>query len=96
MHQWIKTRFDWMTFGNRWFWFHSMGGAVGAKLFILVLSPWSAFALVAIVALVWEMFEYFIDVGCNPDYVYGSRERWFYDSLGDVLGAVLMALVVVI
>jgi len=95
MHLFQKIA-EYSIFGNRWFWFHSCGGAVGAKLFLyLGLGRWQALGLVVFIAIMWEILEYFIETDCHPDYVYGSLERWAYDSLGDIFGAIIMALVVV-
>ena len=82
-------------FGNRWFWFHSMGGAVGAKLFAYLVDPWQAFGLVVVIAFLWEVFELWGD-DWHPENVYGSVERWVYDSVMDIVGAVFMAFVVVV
>jgi hypothetical protein len=93
----LKKIVDWSIFGNKYFWFHSMGGAVGAKLFLLMgLDRSQAFGLVVFIALMWEVLEYFIETAGHPDYIYGSHERWLYDSLGDIVGAIFMAGVVLL
>ena len=73
-----------------------MFGAIGAKLFLLFMGKWQAFFAVVVVAFLWEVFEFFIETHGHPEEVYGSVERWLYDSVGDILGAVIMAFVVVI
>ena len=83
--------------GNVWAWFHILGGAVGAKIFLLYLDKWNALLLVFAITILWEVFEFIKDGGkAGMIRIYGSLERWFYDSLGDVIGANFVAWVVVI
>ena len=92
----IKKIIDKGIFGNRWFWFHSMGGAVGAKIFLLFgMDKVPSFALVALIAVLWEILELCGDK-FHPEEVYGSWERWAYDAFMDIVGAVFMAGVVVL
>jgi hypothetical protein len=88
----FKRLLEWGFKGNTWVWFHILAGAVGAKVANVWLNGWWAVLIVLLGAIVWEIYEYNI---CDIEKVYGSRIRWFYDSLGDVLGAVVAALIVV-
>jgi len=49
--------------------------------------------LILYTAFAWEIFELFYDG--NPKKIYGSIKNWIADSLGDIIGAVLMAWVVI-
>lgn len=66
---------------NHWLWFHVLAGGTLAKL----IPVWQ----VALIALLWEVGEYFL----SP---FGRSEKFFADAFGDVFGAVLMALIVAI
>lgn len=89
--------FKWSFNLNQWAWFHIGGGGVLAKAFLLFgCGKWSSLAFVALIAVLWEVIEYFIETDGKPENVYGSRRRWFWDSFGDVVGAILMALIVVV
>jgi len=88
--------FKWGVFGNVWLWFHLCGGVVGAKIALIYLDQWSALLAIALLTVVWEIIEFIVDGGVKGMVkIYGSLERWAYDSLGDIVGACLMALVVV-
>jgi hypothetical protein len=53
--------------------------------------------VIFLITIAWEVFEFVIDGGEQGMInIYGSLERWFYDSLGDVVGANFIAFVVVI
>ncbi len=87
---------QWSIFGNRWLWFHMGGGAVGANIGMRFLSEWQTFSIMVILILLWEVFEFIKDGGVTGMIViYGSLERWFYDSLGDVVGGIAMLALVV-
>ena len=88
----LKHLLEWGFCGNRWVWFHILAGAVGAKVLNLWLSGVTVIYWIFICAVAWEAVEYISD---DIFRVYGSRARWGYDSLGDVLGAVFAAIVVV-
>ncbi|MBN2200459.1 hypothetical protein JW777_00725 [bacterium] len=80
---------------NRWVWFHILLAAMGARFFLSVIHMPRVlvFEVVVGIAIVWEMIEVAID---DVKAVYGSRARWVYDSIGDVLGAAAAALIVVL
>ena len=83
-----------MTVRNRWLWFHILAGGTLAKFFIIFDTSFNAILGVAVIAIMWEAFEALILKDINN--YSGGTMGWFADSLGDVLGAVLMALVVVL
>lgn len=100
-----------MTVGNVWLWFHILAGGILAKslkLFIIwkILKSypnWKDYATrvgrkggvlwTLMVAVSWEIFELYYWGYTNYS---GGAMGWLADSLGDVLGTLLMALVVVI
>ena len=85
--------YDEGVYNNHFLWFHVMGGAIltVALVKIFDLKPLTAFVLVSALAISWEVFEYL-----NNDVVviYGSQQRWAYDSTADILGAVIPSLTI--
>ncbi len=81
-----------MIFNNKWLWFHIIGGGILAKIFLIWFAPQLAFICVAVVAILWEIYEYFKD---DVKRIYGSKKRFYLDAIGDIVGALIMALVVV-
>ena len=81
-----------MTVGNVWLWFHILGAGILAKIGIIFLPALITVLIIFAIAIIWEIIELYV----QGTKVYGNTKIWFADSLGDVLGAVLMALVVVI
>ena len=93
----LKKLLNWGFKYNVWAWFHIMAGAVGAKLALLFFDRWESLIVVSVCAVGWEFVEFVIDGGVDGMIrIYGSLERWIYDCLGDIIGAILMALVVVL
>ena len=82
-----------MTVKNCWLWFHILGGGILAKIFEAYIN-YPTVLLVLYTAFAWEIFELFYDD--NPKKTYGSIKNWIADSTGDILGAVLMAWIVVL
>ncbi|MCK5608039.1 hypothetical protein KAR91_39530 [Candidatus Pacearchaeota archaeon] len=80
---------------NSWLWFHVLGGGIIAKACLLWITsiPQLAFIITFGIAICWEILEYNIS---NINQVYGSQKRFFGDAIGDVFGACVMALVVVL
>ena len=82
---------------NVWAWFHIMGGGICAKFLSLYIDKWYALLITVILTILWEVFEFMVDGGKQGMInIYGSLERWAYDSAGDILGANLMALIVIL
>ena len=84
--------------GNVWAWFHILAAGTGAKIFLQYNDDkWQVLLAVFLITIGWEIYEFITDGGvAGMIKIYGSLERWFYDSLGDVVGANFMAYVVVI
>ena len=85
----VRKFYQWGIYGNRWLWFHSSAGMLGFGLaYRLGFVFWLAVMCVAMAAIGWEVIEYFIECGGDSEKIieiYGSIERWAYDSLGDVI-----------
>ena len=93
----VRKFWDWGFIGNVWAFFHIFFGGLGARLFLEVLNEVQTLALVFLITILWEIVEYFVDGGKQGMIdIYGSLERWAYDSAGDIIGANLMALIVVL
>lgn len=82
---------------NEMLWAHMLGGAVLGKIINSFLSPLETILIIAGVALVWEMIEYVFETPNKKRIieVYGSTERYLYDTAGDIMGALLLAALVV-
>jgi hypothetical protein len=80
----------WMFCENYYAWFHILGG--GWVMWLMVrftsLRPPVAFLVLFALTLVWELYEY-LNEGITP---YVTQERWMWDTLGDVVGAMLAAI----
>ena len=96
-HGMIKKLWEWGFMGNVWAWFHIMGGGICAKFLSFYIDKWNALLFVFLITILWEVFEFVKDGGKQGMIdIYGSLERWAYDSAGDILGANLMALIVIL
>ena len=56
---------NWGFFGNRWAWFHIMGGAVCAKIALVPFDKWNALLITILLAILWELFEFVYDGGVD-------------------------------
>jgi len=70
---------------NRWLWFHMLAGGILAKF----LPLWAIFAI----TVSWEIIEY---LTTDVNKIYGSFNRFFLDSMGDIFGALMIAIIVLI
>jgi len=84
---------DAIIFNNYWLWFHIMAGGAFAKLLNLFLSDFWSIVILSAVAILWEIYELLTS---DIQIIYGSYKHFFLDSLGDILGAVIMGIIVVI
>ena len=87
---------EWFYFafnGNTWLWFHMVAGGISAKIAKAIgFEDYLTILGVLVAALLWEKIEHFIE---NQLLVYKSTKRWFFDTLGDIVGAVAIAGLVV-
>lgn len=94
-----------MTVGNVWLCLHILAGGILARIFYEIIpylfegSPYylhrkrNTVLWVLAIVVFWEVFELFF---WGTSGYSGGTMGWFADSLGDVLGAVLIALIVVL
>jgi len=68
---------------NRWLWFHMLAGGILAH----IIPLWT----ILLLAIGWEVFEYFIS---DVEKIYGSKRRFFIDAFGDIVGALIVAIIV--
>jgi len=96
-YKWLMdTKFFQWGFNQNWaVWFHQLGGAVGARIGIEFWTDLQVIIGMLLITLGWELIEFIVG-GWEEGMIniYGSLERWFYDSLGDVVGAMVMVLLV--
>jgi len=89
------TIFKYAIYNNRWLWFHILGGAILAKvlLFFFHMQGQLTFEIVLSVAVAWEIWEFaYSDV----EKIYGSVKIFILDALGDIAGATLAALIIIL
>ena len=93
----VRKFWEWGLMQNVWAWFHIMGGGICAKFLSFYIDKWYALLITIVLTILWEVFEFLVDGGKQGMInIYGSLERWAYDSAGDILGANLMALIVIL
>jgi len=97
MMDFLYKLLKWGFNGNVWIWFHMLFGGIGARIGIEFLSVTYTLLVVLTLALIWEVIEFIVDGGTEGMIkIYGSVERWEYDSLGDVLGTMAIAVLAVV
>jgi len=79
--------------GNVWIWFHILAAAFGTRLFLLKFSQKVTMLIVSAIVLLWEVFE--VVVGGDLAQTYGSLERYFYDTAGDIIGAMVVSVIII-
>jgi len=86
---------DWGFCSNQWVWFHILGGGLIARFLIVWLNQYQTIMTVLAIALLWEVIEYVFETRGKPAIIYGSVERWAWDTVGDILGSVACAALVI-
>ena len=97
-YKWFNnTKFIKWGFNQNWaIWFHMLGGGVGAWIGKHFFSDWVTLSIIIFLAVVWEGIEFIADGGIEGMIkIYGTLEKWEYDSLGDVVGALIIASLVI-
>ncbi|KYC53533.1 MAG: hypothetical protein AMQ22_00204 [Candidatus Methanofastidiosum methylothiophilum] len=89
----IKTVFWLGTYYNRWLWFHCVAGAIlGLGIHFLGGDIVTRKIIVGAIAFNWEMAEFiYLQKTQKMFSRYGSKERFVYDALADILGAFICA-----
>jgi hypothetical protein len=84
---------QWAFLGNVYLFMHMFGGALGMKIFMRYVRADTAFLIVVLITLVWEVgelvYQYIIEFDS-----YESPEHFLADAFGDIFGAVLMAFII--
>lgn len=76
---------------NVYLWFHILMGGVGARIINHWKSKIDTLLIVFFISFAWEIYEMFVE---GTSKVYGTTFRWALDSIGDIIGAVFMAFIV--
>ena len=79
--------------GNVWIWFHILAAALGTRLFLIKFSQKTTLLIVSAIVMGWEVFE--VVVGGDLAQTYGSLERYFYDTAGDIIGAMVVSVIII-
>lgn len=90
--------FNYSFLMNEGIWIHMIGGGILARIFHIFFSAEVSVLLVLAIAVLWEFIEYCLE---TPNKVamleiYESVEHYRYDTFGDIFGAVIIALLVVV
>ena len=99
MDKWYKKLLCWGFCGNYWEWFHLLAGGSIAKIADIWLSGLLSVIIVFVIAVIWERIEFKVE--CKGDWeivkkIYGSVERYWYDTAGDIILAGLCAILVIL
>lgn len=89
----MKLFFKWAFLQNQWLWFHMLAAAIIARGLSYLLKPGDALILISGFAIFFEFVEYF---STDIEKVYGSHTRFFFDAIGDILGALSIAAIVLV
>lgn len=82
-----------MTVNNSWLWLHILGAGIVARLLLCFrIDKRIIITLVAAGAIIWEIAE---TLTGDMAAVYGTYSRWIADSIGDILGALICAIIVI-
>jgi len=74
---------------NQWLWFHILISALLTKILLYSeTSKIGIFLLIFSMAILWEFIEYFTT---DIEKVYGSKIRFLYNSIGDIIGALIIS-----
>lgn len=80
-----------MFLNNKWLWFHMLASAILTKILLLFFHPQTCVAIVFIGATIWEIIEYLKN---DVEKIYGSFDRFYQDSIGDIIGALLISIII--
>jgi hypothetical protein len=81
---------------NEGIWIHLIGSAILAKIIRIKFSYWITVIFVVLIAIAWEALEIYIETPTMESVlaIYGTFDRYLYDTAGDIVGALVMALIV--
>jgi hypothetical protein len=80
---------------NDGIWIHIIGGAILSKIIRIKFSYLATIFIILGIAITWEIIEIYIE---TPNMaamlaIYGSQTRYIYDTIGDILGAVVITII---
>ncbi|MFA4990572.1 MAG: hypothetical protein WC579_01510 [Candidatus Paceibacterota bacterium] len=88
----IKEFFNYGIMENLWLWFHMLVGGLFALFCEKIgISFYPIIIIVLFMSILWEIFEYITD---DVEKIYGSLKRFIYDAIGDIIGSLIIALLV--
>jgi len=88
--QWYK----WAFIENSWLHFHMFAGGVAALICkYFDVGNITSTIIVAVAAIGWEVIEFYIE---DQRLVYGTMNRWAWDTFGDIVGAELISVLVIL
>ena len=75
-----------------------LSAAIGTKILQQYLDTMFVIFWVLIIIIGWEIVEYIFEIKFKPfkDTPYKTFEIWWYDTLGDSLGAFLIMIIMII
>jgi len=88
----IREFFSYGIMTNVWLWFHMLFGGLFAFFCKKTeVDCWLSLIALLGITILWEVFEYFSD---DVEQIYGSFKNFMYDAIGDIGGAVLIAILI--
>jgi len=98
--KWYNKLWRWGLMGGNYYGtFHAFAGLAIAKVANIWLAGWLSVLIVLVGAIIWERIEFKIE--CKGDWkiverTYGTVEKYWYDTVGDILLALIFAAIVVL
>jgi len=90
--EWLNRMF----FKNTWLWFHMLAACALSRIALLWFEPATIFYMVVLTAIAWELFyDWLFVLKWIRIKDRATRRGYFFDSLGDILGATLCSIPVI-
>ncbi len=82
---------------NEGIWAHMIGAGIIANIIQRYISASITVLIVFCIAVLWECIEAYLETPNKTEilHVYKSKEQYIYDSIADIIGAVIIAVLVV-
>lgn len=97
--KWYEKLLYWGFCSNYWGWFHALSGTLIAKVANHFLAAGWSILITFVIAVIWEIIEFRIECSgswSEVEKIYGTKGKYLYDSVGDVLLALIFAIIVVV
>ncbi len=80
---------------NEGIWIHIIGASILAKIIRIRFSYIATIIIVFFIAVLWEIIEIYIETPTMTAVlsIYGTYARYLYDTAGDIIGAVVIAII---